>query len=63
MITINLTDKQIEIILEKINPYEFSDPHAWIEWAHNRLLQLDGFFDLNDLKMLIKAMEAIKETT
>ena len=49
MITINLTDKQIEIILEKINPYEFSDPHAWIEWAHNRLLQLDGFFDLNDL--------------
>ena len=61
MITINLTDRQIKIILEKINPYKFSDSCCWVEWTNHRLLQLDGFFDLDDLKMLVKAMEAVKE--
>ena len=60
MITINLTPEQIKVVLEIIKPFELSDSCAWVEFTHNRLLQLDGFFDLDDLKMLVKGMEAIR---
>lgn len=60
MILRRLKPNNIEIAKEKIKDSEFYDSYALIDFHYERVVKLDGFFEYEDLKMIVDAMENFK---